>query len=372
MSNELKAGGVAAKAPEASVVPILTSIRQAELDAFVSGMLPLDRKRSTYIIEKPPFTVYMPDGTSFEISNRDMFMPGYYDRDDVPAFLIALAMKKNIDNENFQLFRTVGGESSEEPLGLKDSVSSRDGIFCTLVDPSLPDQPTSMLGDRLDLIGANLRGANLKDANLMLADLRGADLEGAELRGGIYLSGARLTGEQVKLLFAQGHIDFISATLVEGADPIDFSGATPVEGAELSDAKLVGANFESAYLAEANFRGADLGGAKLRSVKLFNANLRRANLRRANLRGAELGGADLRGADLRGADFSGGICLRGAKLTGAQLTQAQVDLIAVGGTGYTGGLAGVIVTEIGAASILDDAALMDAGGGERTGPCSVM
>ena len=61
----------------------------------------------------------------------------------------------------------------------------------------------------------------------------------------------------------------------------------------------------SAYLGDADLRGADLrdaylGGADLRGANLARANLRGANLRDADLRDAYLARADPRDADLRG------------------------------------------------------------------------
>ncbi|MCH4575722.1 pentapeptide repeat-containing protein [Achromobacter xylosoxidans] len=73
----------------------------------------------------------------------------------------------------------------------------------------------------------------------------------------------------------------------------------------------------SAYLGDANLRGADLRGAYL-----GDANLRGADLRGANLRGANLGGADLRDANLRGANL-GGADLRDANLGGANLGELR-------------------------------------------------
>ncbi|MFY1837517.1 pentapeptide repeat-containing protein [Achromobacter xylosoxidans] len=68
--------------------------------------------------------------------------------------------------------------------------------------------------------------------------------------------------------------------------------------AYLGDANLRGADLRGAYLGDANLRGADLRGANL-----GGANLRGADLRGANLRGANLGGADLRDANLGGANL---------------------------------------------------------------------
>ncbi|CUK21984.1 Serine/threonine-protein kinase B [Achromobacter xylosoxidans] len=73
----------------------------------------------------------------------------------------------------------------------------------------------------------------------------------------------------------------------------------------------------SAYLGDANLRGADLRGANLGDANLRGADLRGANLGGANLRGADLRGANLRGANLGGAD------LRDANLGGANLGELR-------------------------------------------------
>ncbi|MFY3547450.1 pentapeptide repeat-containing protein [Achromobacter xylosoxidans] len=92
--------------------------------------------------------------------------------------------------------------------------------------------------------------------------------------------------------------------------------------AYLGDANLRGADLRGAYLGDANLRGADLRGAYLGDANLGGANLRGADLRGANLRGANLGGADLRDANLGGANL-GGADLRDANLGGANLGELR-------------------------------------------------
>ena len=81
-------------------------------------------------------------------------------------------------------------------------------------------------GERLVLIGAELRGADLRDADLCGADLRDADLRDADLRG-----------------------------------------------ADLRDADLCGADLTGADLCGADLRGADLRGADLCDADLRDAEL---------------------------------------------------------------------------------------------------
>ena len=100
------------------------------------------------------------------------------------------------------------------------------------------------IGERADLLGANLQEADLFGANLQKADLLGANLQGADLRG---------------------------ANLQE-AD---------LFGAKLQEADLRGASLQGAYLREAKLQGADLFGAKLQEADLGFANLQGAYLREA-------------------------------------------------------------------------------------------
>jgi len=106
-------------------------------------------------------------------------------------------------------------------------------------------------GERLELIGAELRDADLRGIDLSGADLRVANLSGADLR----------------------------AANLSGAD---------LRAANLTQACLVGAD-----LSQANLVGANLTRANLVFAELVGADLTRANLGRAHLSGANLEGATL-------------------------------------------------------------------------------
>jgi len=87
-------------------------------------------------------------------------------------------------------------------------------------------------------------------------------------------------------------------------------------GKDLSNLKLMEAQFHDANLAEA-----DLSGAYL-----IRANLARADLTEADLTGAVLAEADLKGANLKDAELMDA-WLNGADLTGAlNLTCDQIEL----------------------------------------------
>jgi Pentapeptide repeats (8 copies) len=87
-----------------------------------------------------------------------------------------------------------------------------------------------LVGEVVNLTGADLRGADLRDADLSRADLRGADLRGADI------SGANLRGADIT-----------------GAD---------LRGADIRDADLSGADLRGADITGADLRSADLTGAR--------------------------------------------------------------------------------------------------------------
>ena len=123
-------------------------------------------------------------------------------------------------------------------------------------------------GERLVLIGADLRDANMRGADLRAADLRDADLRHADLR----------------------------------------------------DADLRHANLCGADLCGANLRGADLRGADLRGADLCDADLRGADLCDADLCGADLCDADLRDAELPPGYRIASLCFGGWPVTATPTT----------------------------------------------------
>lgn len=105
-------------------------------------------------------------------------------------------------------------------------------------------------------------------------------------------------------------------------------------GAFLANSHLWQADFQGAFLSEADLRSADLGQSNLRYAVMDHAQMNHANLDRSNL-----GGADMRRADLRQANLSycslantilidarlDGASLYAARLPGATLTRAILE-----------------------------------------------
>jgi uncharacterized protein YjbI with pentapeptide repeats len=105
-------------------------------------------------------------------------------------------------------------------------------------------------------------------------------------------------------------------------------------GIFLANAHLWRANFEGAFLSDADFRGADLGQSTLRFAMADGARMNHANLNRANLEGVDLSRADLREANLSYASLANatlvdarldGAVLYGAGLNGATLVRANLE-----------------------------------------------
>ncbi len=123
-------------------------------------------------------------------------------------------------------------------------------------------------------------------------------------------------------------VNFNGADL-HGADlhDADLSSAD-LHDAKLDGAELHGVDLSSADLSDSDLRSADLRSADLRDAKLDLTDLREADLRGANLRDANLPQADLSRADLHGADLSlaylGLADLRDADLRDASLRDSDL------------------------------------------------
>jgi uncharacterized protein YjbI with pentapeptide repeats len=163
------------------------------------------------------------------------------------------------------------------------------------------------------------RGAHLNNVKFRYAQAYGIFLANAHLWRadfeGAFLSDADLRGAdlgQSRLRFAIADGARMNHANLNRAD---------LEGIDLSRADLREANLSYASLASATLVDARLDGAILYSARLSGANLARANLSGTDLRGAYLGGAHLDHADLRGA-YLWSAKLPGADLGGAQLGNA--------------------------------------------------
>lgn len=100
-------------------------------------------------------------------------------------------------------------------------------------------------------------------------------------------------------------------------------------GVFLANAHLWRANFQGAFLSDADLRGADLGQSTLRYAIMDRARLHGANLDRSNLDGANLDRADFREANLSYCSLTDAILVdaqfQGAVLYGAHLTNASME-----------------------------------------------
>lgn len=136
-------------------------------------------------------------------------------------------------------------------------------------------------GTILDLDNTDLANLNLPGAKLANADLSGADLSGANLRDAD-LTGAYLEGA-----------DLACPGLLAKSNPTNMFVCT-----NLSDAKLVAANFTGSNLMLDSLEDADLTSANLTFAYLYGAYFSDANLTRAAFNGATLSYANFYGANL--------------------------------------------------------------------------
>jgi uncharacterized protein YjbI with pentapeptide repeats len=105
-------------------------------------------------------------------------------------------------------------------------------------------------------------------------------------------------------------------------------------GAFLANSHLWRADFQGAFLSEADLRGADLGQSNMRFAVMDHAQMTHTNLDRSNLDGADLRRADLRYANLSYCSLADAILvdarLEGAsvytaRLSGATMTRANLE-----------------------------------------------
>lgn len=142
------------------------------------------------------------------------------------------------------------------------------------------------------------------------------------------VSDVRLTNEDPPLSLYLENCNFDSLFL----NDFDFRGAnlwnsslktTVLWGADLRGARLSGADLNNTTLYKANLSNAFLWNTDLREAILLEANLSNAQLQGANLVGAYLSDTNLTRVDLRDADLTG-VNLKNAKnLTAIQLIEAK-------------------------------------------------
>jgi len=105
-------------------------------------------------------------------------------------------------------------------------------------------------------------------------------------------------------------------------------------GAFLANSHLWRADFQGAFLSEADLRGADLGQSNMRFAVMDHAQMNHANLDRSDLDGADLRRADLRYTNLSYCSLVDAILVDArldgasfytARLTGATMTRANLE-----------------------------------------------
>ncbi|HEY9689036.1 MAG TPA: pentapeptide repeat-containing protein, partial [Coleofasciculaceae cyanobacterium] len=205
-------------------------------------------------------------------------------------------------------------------LNLRSAVLTGANLRGSVFRSAGPDGRWNTFDDALtDLSGADLRGADLTGASLLTGQLERASLVGAALNR-TNLSNARLTGanlSRAKLLGANLDAATLDQASLTGAD----LGDATLNQASLHEAKLGQARAISAKLVQADLTAVSWRGGDLSSADLNRANLQNADLSASRLVGANLQGAKLQNATLQGTDFSQAD-LRGATFEGANLKGA--------------------------------------------------
>lgn len=152
-----------------------------------------------------------------------------------------------------------------------------------------------VLMNRTNLIRSTLNHANLSGTHLRGANLSSTQMNGANLRDAILVN-ASLTGANLGEAILS-HANLYAARL----------GRVSALGTQLQFANLVKSDWQGADLSAANLSSANLRNADFSATRLTGANLGYAKMENVNLRNADLRQADLRGANLAGADFRGAI-----------------------------------------------------------------
>ncbi|MBV8882373.1 MAG: pentapeptide repeat-containing protein, partial [Chroococcidiopsidaceae cyanobacterium CP_BM_RX_35] len=210
----------------------------------------------------------------------------------------------------------------------------------------------TLLLDKTDLSGIQLRAANLNHASFRRTQFRGpgkdgrldtsddwiADLSDAQLQA------ANLTKADLSRVL-MNRTNLVLANLNQA----NLSAAS-LTGANFSSTKLVEANLRAAVLADASLTGADLAGADLSLVNLSGARLgqvsalgakmQSADLSQSDWRGSDLSQADLSDANLRDANFSNtrltGADFHNAQMTNVNLRNANLNLADLRGANLAG------------------------------------
>jgi uncharacterized protein YjbI with pentapeptide repeats len=169
----------------------------------------------------------------------------------------------------------------------------------------------------VDLWNAHLEYARLDNAHLQQANLWGTHLEHAALNGA-HLEGAELPDAYLShATLNDAH--FVGAVFNGEARP-----STEIIYQNWRRPAARGAHMEHAYLADANFSGADLRGVHLQHAFLYGAKLCNARLDEAHLEECILVEANMEWSDLNETHLEGAN-LTLARLSGATLRRAYLD-----------------------------------------------
>ncbi|MBV9388478.1 MAG: pentapeptide repeat-containing protein [Chroococcidiopsidaceae cyanobacterium CP_BM_ER_R8_30] len=206
--------------------------------------------------------------------------------------------------------------------------------------------------DKTDLSGIQLKAANLNHASFRGTQFRGpgedgrldtsddwiADLSDAQMPA------ANLTQSDLSHVLMQ-RTNLVLATL----NRANLSAAS-LTGANLSSTKLMEANLHAAVLADASLTGANLAaadlslanlsGARLGQVSALGTKMQSADLSQSDWRGSDLSQADLSHANLSDANFSNtrltGADFHNAQMTNVNLRNADLNLVDLRGANLVG------------------------------------
>ncbi|WP_052059923.1 pentapeptide repeat-containing protein [Rhodococcoides fascians] len=167
--------------------------------------------------------------------------------------------------------------------------------------PEVLGEP-SWVGADFDLSGAHLDGADFSNSNF---DTR-ARFVTANLKGANF-SGCQLSSANFNWAYME-NADLFNAKL-NGAHMI---------GTNVNNAKLMSAFLYQADLSKAQLRNANCGATNFGSTRLIDANLTGAELDHAVLSYTHMAGANLRGASLTMTAFHGADLRNGTDLTDAR------------------------------------------------------
>jgi uncharacterized protein YjbI with pentapeptide repeats len=180
-----------------------------------------------------------------------------------------------------------------------------------------------------DLSGADLRFTNLQGAVMAGSNLEGANLCSAQLNASVLvpvaatLSGAHLKNTNLSNAILDG-VDFSGASFYSSGQPAscqqtDCGSYVAPTCAGAHAASIQSANFDSAYIANADMSKVTGRGVNFSNATLFGVSLAGATL---DVNASAGTGSKFRNANLQGTDFSNAT-VQYADFTGAQMDPAS-------------------------------------------------